>query len=95
MCGVSTTFGIADERVVRPGRCSPTKWSRPAPARWPRLQGGHQGVGVVELGPGRVEVHAPGPHGRELGGADHARRLRGDGSVHGDDVGPLEQLVER
>ena len=40
-------------------------------------QGGHQGVGVVEGGPGRVEEDHPVAHGGELLGADHARSSPG------------------
>ena len=40
----------------RAARCSPTKWSRPAPPRWPRASACDERVGVVQRGARGVDV---------------------------------------
>ena len=59
-----------------------------------RGQGGHQCIGVVDLGPGRVQEDDPVAHFGERVGVEHPGRLRRHGGVDRDDVGLGQQLVE-
>ena len=60
-----------------------------------RGQGGHQRIGCfVDFGPGRVQEDDTVADFGEGIGIDHAGRLRRDRGVHGDHVGPGQQLVE-
>ena len=59
-----------------------------------RGQGGHQRVGVVDLGAGRVQEDDAVAHFGEGVGVDHAGRLRRHRGMHGDHVGLGQQLVE-
>ncbi len=58
------------------------------------LQCRDEGVRVVQLRPGGVDVHGAVLHGGELLGADHPRRLGCHRRVHRDDVGLGQQVVE-
>ena len=93
MCGVRTTWGnvVSGWSVAR---CSPSKWSSPAARDLARGQRGHERVGVVDLGPGRVQVDDAVAHFGERIGVDHPGRLLRHRRVHGDDVGLGQQLVE-
>ena len=86
ICGVSTTLDMPT-RGWSAGSRSPAKWSRPAAATLPLLQGGDQRVGVVQLGAGGVEEDHAVAHRGELLGADHPDGVVGDGCVQRDDVG--------
>ena len=94
MCGVNTTWGnvVSGWSVAR---CSPFEVVEARRADLARGQCGDQRVGVVDLGPGRVEVDDAVAHLGEGVGVDEAGRLRRHGCVNGDDVRTFQELVQR
>ena len=72
MWGVRTTESNAVSGWST-ARDSPVEVVEPGGRHLARPQGVDQCVGVVELGPGRVEEDHPVAHGGELLGPDHAR----------------------
>ena len=91
--GRQDDLGERGQRMVR-GQVLALEVVQARRADFARGQRGHQGVGVVDLGPGRVQEDDAVAHFGEGVGADHAGRLRRHRGVDGDHVGLGQQLVE-
>ena len=94
MCGVRTTWRMPSSGWSGGSR-SPSKWSSPAPERWPVRRASPSPSRSCSAARAELRYTAPGLHRPEPGAAHEAERLGRRRRVHADDVGFGEHLVER